>query len=191
MDTIIQFFFEYALESGIIAAATVGAAVRHRLKEQLIFQLPWQTRKQTLEINTTLAMLCGKAGADRGHFYRYHKNKNEFSCTHEVLRAGITGYMDRRLKFKNEIYDNVLHIMRRDGYVFFKEPKDCGTQPLKATLISKGTRSIIMYPIIDASGDEVGFMDIEYVRAPLSREKDKVIRYVTQTANTLGGIISR
>ena len=127
--------------------------------------------KAGANVYTALKFIKSSVGSSRAYVFEFHNGGNyfsgrgqqKFSCTHEVVEAGISAecmYSQDHRVSNYSIYINELIAEGKFAYVSLDEVEDSG---FRALLKAKGVAALYNVPIKTLNGRIIGILGVDFV----------------------------
>lgn len=116
-------------------------------------------------------------GACRAFVHQLHPEKLPMylSCTHEVVRTGISKEIQNLQGLLLSEWNNLLITLRDKGYLCVEDVNDLNDDPqLQSLLINKGVKSTYVQVIKDSKNHIRGFVGIDYTNTNCTMQKEFV-----------------
>jgi hypothetical protein len=146
-----------------------------------------QDISQSANIYKALNYLMENAHSDRAYILQFHnggyyysgRSQQKFSCTHEVVRRGISNENINSQDYRITNYYNYIQKLISDEFFILNDvEKDISDPAFSSLLKSKGVESIVNVPIQTLNGKIIGILGVDYVKEKLSKKDENRINSI-------------
>jgi hypothetical protein len=171
-DIIIDRGVGYILAAGISAAATFGAIwLKHYLYEKK--QDIVSDHRSHENVYASLQKILKEFGADRVYIYEFHNGEHffsgqpqkKFSCSYEWTGEGVSSESNRSQNYRVTNFHKYISHMISDGEFFREDTELIKDFSFRALMQEKGVQSIYNIALKSASGKNIGFIGVDYVKS--------------------------
>ncbi len=162
-----------SIAAAILSAAATLLAVwlKHRWGNKLCDPLTKETQ-QNANVYTALQHTLDETGADRAYVLEFHngedyfsgRGQQKFSCTHEVVREGISSESALSQNYRVSNFHHYINTLVQEGEFAYSDLDSLDDYAFIKLLEHKGVQSIYNVTLSTLNGKIIGIIGIDYVR---------------------------
>jgi hypothetical protein len=162
-----------SITAAILSAGATLLAVwlKHRWGAQRCDPLT-KEMQQNANVYMALEHTLEKTGADRAYVLEFHNGENyfsgrgqqKFSCTHEVVRQGISAESANSQNYRVSNFHHYINTLVQDGEFNYANLDSLEDYAFIKLLEHKGVQSIYNVTLTTLSGKIIGIVGVDYVR---------------------------